>query len=200
MLISFGTRAKFRSKVAVRETLMRLAIAIAEVLLVMLTACHHQRTSDLYEDPEAYAVYASILPSTEPLVLGPMTTTYELCLVPLDDQAETVLRPALDDWLKQNSTRWRLRENLAGTRQATVLSSHELEASFQHGTLGPDSKEGWAKFFHQHPTYPGWIEVSAVGFNHDKTIAVVYMAYTVGTSVRVASSERSKRRMENGNC
>ena len=158
---------------------MRLAMTISGVLLAMLTGCHRQ-TSNFYDDQDAYQVYASILPSTEPLVLGPVTTTYELCLVPLDDQAETVLRPALNDYLKQNSTRWRLRENLVRSRPATVLSIQEIEATFQKGTLGPDSEEGWEKFSQRHPTYPGWIEVSAVGFNHDKTIAVVYMAYHCG--------------------
>jgi hypothetical protein len=72
----------------------------------------------------------------------------DLCLVPLDNQAESVLRPAIKDYLGLNSRRWLLQPKLS--------------------------------FPQRYPTYQGWIEVSAVGFNSDKTIAIVYLGYHCG--------------------
>jgi hypothetical protein len=131
-------------------------------------------------DDEAYTVYSSILPNTSPLMLRATTTTFDLCLVPLDEQAESVLRPVLNDYTRANSKRWLLRPNLGEKRSATMLSGEEFQATFANGTSGAQARPGWKTFFARHPENRGWIEVSAVGFNSEKTIAVVYMGYRCG--------------------
>jgi hypothetical protein len=39
---------------------------------------------------------------------------------------------------------------------------------------------GWEGFYQRYPDSGGWIELSAVGFNVDKTVAVVYMGHHCG--------------------
>jgi hypothetical protein len=158
---------------------VRVFLALNAILLFCsLSACHREQPLDAYEDEEAYKVYASILPSTTPLILRGGTTTYDFCLAPLDNQAESVLRPAIKNYLKLNSRRWLLQQpKLSVAQQYTILPENELTAIFQKGTSGVVSKDAWKEFQQRHPTYQGWIEVSAVGFNSDKTIAIVYLGY-----------------------
>jgi hypothetical protein len=157
-----------------------LCLVLAVSAALLFTACRHERTARTYEDDDAYQVYSSILPDTNPLVIRAATTTHDLCLKPLDDQAEQVLRPALDDYLRLNSKPWLLGEKFTAIPRYTILPEQEVQAIFPSGTSGSASAPGWQTFVRRHPTYPGWIEVSAVGFNHDKTIAVVYLGYHCG--------------------
>jgi hypothetical protein len=41
----------------------------------------------------------------------------------------------------------------------------------------PEPADGWDAFFGKYPDSRGYIELSAVGFNADKTLAVVYMGH-----------------------
>ena len=157
-----------------------LALTLFATMVSGLTACRHQRTARIYEDDDAYQVYSSILPDDNPLVIRAATATHDLCLKPLDDQAEKVLRPALHDYVRLNSEPWLLREKWTEMPRYTILPEQELQAIFPSGTSGSASAPGWQTFVQRHPTYPGWIEVSAVGFNHDKTVAVVYVGYHCG--------------------
>jgi hypothetical protein len=40
---------------------------------------------------------------------------------------------------------------------------------------------GWTEFTKKYSESAGWIEFSAVGFNQDKTIAVLYVAHHCGS-------------------
>ena len=160
---------------------MRVFIALSAILLFCcVSACHREQPLDTYEDEEAYKVYASILPSTTPLILRVGTATHDLCLVPLDNQAESVLRPAIQNYLELNSRRWLLQSKLNLAQRYTMLPEKELTATFINGTSGVSSRDAWKEFQQRHPAYQGWIEVSAVGFNSDKTIAIVYLGYHCG--------------------
>jgi hypothetical protein len=50
-----------------------------------------------------------------------------------------------------------------------------LQAPFK--TNGP---AGWSDLKREHPDSVGWIELSAVGLNHDKTVAIVYVGHHCG--------------------
>jgi hypothetical protein len=119
------------------EISVRVSAALSATLLFCcVSACHREQPLDAYEDEEAYKVYASILPSTTPLILRGGTATHDLCLVPLDDQAESVLRPAIKSYLELNSRRWLLQPKLSVAQQYTILPENELTAIFQKGTSG----------------------------------------------------------------
>jgi hypothetical protein len=120
--------------------------------------------------------------------------------VPLHNQAESVLRPAIKDYLGLNSRRWLLQPKLSFPQRYTLIPEKELAAIFQEGTSGIPSRNAWKEFQQRYPTYQGWIEVSAVGFNSDKTIAIVYLGYHCGEQCEGGEFKALEKKEAHGNC
>jgi hypothetical protein len=163
-----------------------LALGGALLLLYPLYGRHRPANAEPYEVDEAYRVYSAVLPAIgeNPLVIGGETRTPEICLQPLDSQAEKVLRPAIDNYLQLNATPRQLQKHFEISRQYELLPEEELKATFRDGMNGSPSIEGWNTFYARHPGSEGLIELSAVGFNADKTIAVVFIGYHCGDECR----------------
>lgn len=132
-----------------------------------------------YEDNEAYEVYSAILPSEWPwqvahaksLVIRTETKNYEMCLRP-EKESEEVVGPAISDYVKLNEKSWLLQPQLSIELPYRLITADELKSALDRG--------GWQGFYTQFPDSGGWIEMSAVGFNADKTVAVVYMEHSCG--------------------
>jgi hypothetical protein len=54
-----------------------------------------------------------------------------------------------------------------------MVGANEIDAAFQTG-------KGWDEFHARHPDSGGYFVMSTVGFNRDKTLAVVYTGSTCG--------------------
>jgi hypothetical protein len=132
-----------------------------------------------YVDSEAYEVYSAILPSEWPwrvahaksLVIRSETRDYEMCLRP-EKESEELVGPAISDYLKVNGKTWLLQQQFGIELPYQLTTDDELKAALGRG--------GWPGFYTQFPDSGGWIEFSAVGFNADKTVAVVYMGHSCG--------------------
>jgi hypothetical protein len=132
-----------------------------------------------YEDGEAYAVYAAILPSEWPwrvanakrLVIRTETENYKMCLQPEKDW-ERVVGPAISDYQKRNEKPWLLQPNFDIALPYQLVSADELKSAMAQGS--------WQGFYKQYPESGGFISLSAVGFNADRTVAVVYMGHHCG--------------------
>src|SRR5437764_9041770 len=94
-----------------------------------------------------HAVYSSILPSSNPLVLRELTTPYNLCEVPLDEQAEKLLRPALEDFTRLNAERWLLRQSSG----YSLLPERDIETIFSDDLSQLRSGNAWQTFYRRHP-------------------------------------------------
>jgi hypothetical protein len=159
-----------------RQKLGRSLMALSGIAALWFSFACHKESPRSYVDEDAYNVYSSILPHSNPLVVRELTTAYDLCEVPLDEQAKEVLRPALDNFTGLNSERWLLRQS----PDFILLPEQEIQTIFGNDMSRLRSGNAWQTFYGRHPSYQGWIEVSAVGFNSDKTIAVVYVGYQCG--------------------
>ena len=134
-----------------------------------------------YEIPEAYEVYSAILPSEWPwreanakrLVIRSETRAYKMCLSP-EKGSEEIIGPAISDYVRQNQKTWLLQKNIRIEKPYEMIRADQIKAIFEQGI------EGWNAFYEKHPDSGGWIELSAVGFNGDKTVAVVYMGHNCG--------------------
>jgi len=134
-----------------------------------------------YEIPEAYEVYSAILPSEWPwreanakrLVIRSETRAYKMCLSP-EKGSEEIIGPAISDYVRQNQKTWLLQKNIRIEKPYEMIRADQIKAIFEQGI------EGWNAFYEKHPDSGGWIELSAVGFNADKTVAVVYMGHSCG--------------------
>ena len=119
-----------------------------------------------YVVSEAYEVYSALLPQewawrvahAATLVLRMETVPYQMCLGP-DAASKQILGPAIADYIKVNQKRWLLQ------RQFQIEKPYELAPTNQLSTVSKAHAGGW-------------IEVSAVGFNDPKTVAVVYIGHS----------------------
>jgi len=165
----------------------RLFLVLAALLLLYpLFALRPYVTTKPYDVDEAYKVYSAILPTIgqNPLVIGTETQTPEICLQPLDAQSEKVLRPAIDNYLELNAVPWQLQKHFDINRHYEILAEEELKETFRNGMNGSPSMGGWKTFYERHPDSGGLIELSAVGFNADETITVVFIGYHCGEECR----------------
>jgi hypothetical protein len=152
-----------------------LALILSSLLFSSLPA---QVTSSAYDDADAYEVYAAILPSEWPLrvahakqlVILRETRAYQMCLKPAT-QSEAKVGPAISNYLELNKKKWELQPKLSFATPYQFLEAQKIEALM---------KQGWDAYYHRYPDSGGVIAVSAVGFNPDKTIAVVYMGHSCG--------------------
>lgn len=125
-----------------------------------------------YDDPEAYAVYAALLSSpnsakkaVDLAVMAQRTLVFDNCYEP-DNQWREKLSPVVENYKQINQTRWDLVDNSIHFLHK-LISADEMHALF---SKGPD--HGWKKFHRQYPR-KALLSVSAVGFNPDRTLAMV---------------------------
>jgi hypothetical protein len=152
-----------------------------------------------YETPEAYEVYAAILPSewswkdakAKRLVIRASTIHYNMCLEPDADSAK-LIGSAITDYIQQNQHPWLLQPRLTIEKPYVLLSPEQIESTFRR------SPEGWEAFTQMYPDSGGIIEFSAVGFNSNKTVAVVYSGHSCGASAVEEDSRFFKVRTGNG--
>ena len=160
--------------------MIRLSISV--LLALALTPQASSPKQESYDVAEAYEVYAAILPSQSPstdantkwLVIRGTTTKYESCLAP-DGPSEKMIGPAIADYAQQNREPRLLQRKFALPKPYTLLTAAEERAAFQM------SPGGWEAFYQMYPDSGGLVQLSAVGFNADKTIAVVYSGLSCGS-------------------
>jgi hypothetical protein len=132
-----------------------------------------------YEVQEAYEVYSAILPSEWPLrdahaktlIIQNETKGYEMCLRPEKEWQEKV-GPAISDYVRSNAKPSLLQPTINVEVPYQLIIADELRSVTQTAD--------WEGFYQRYSNSGGWIELSAVGFNHNKTVAVVYMGHHCG--------------------
>src|SRR5262249_55248754 len=133
------------------------------------------------EDAEAYEVYAAILPTgwlwqvqkAKSLIIRSETVAHEMCLQPADAASEKIVGPAISEYVKLNEKTWLLHRRFDIEKPYELIAYDDLMSAFKEGQ--------WENFDARYPNSGGWIELSAVGFNADKTVAVVYMGHHCGS-------------------
>ena len=138
------------------------------------------------DDPEAYAVYASLLPHewsvqvahAKTLVFQEETGTNWDCMLtgkPLDKD----WRPVVDSLRSENAKSRRIRAGFPLGMPYVVVPTADITASFR--SLPNDPNFGWGGFYNRYPNSGGFMIVSAVGFDASKKRAMVYMAHSCGS-------------------
>jgi hypothetical protein len=151
------------------------------LLALLLTAAVAQAPSPPpYTDSEAYRVYSAVIgewPSdanAKRILIRQQTVPFQMCLKPRDKFVK-IMEPAIDDWIAQNQHLWTLERKFSTDKPYDLIPSAELT-----GFFAADLEEGWKKFYRRHPDASGFDEFSAVGFNRDHNIAIVYAAEKCG--------------------
>jgi hypothetical protein len=160
----------------IRQTLLLLT-----AFLISQSALFGQsEKTAIYEDTEAYKVYAAILSTplratddsrsknfviqfeTQRHIVPPEDkSSSPTCLHP-DAESAKVIGTAIENFVKINQVKWQLQP--------------KFNLAIPYQLVNPEIfiKEGWQSFPRKFPGTNGFTYLSAVGFNADKTVAVVY--------------------------
>jgi len=137
-----------------------------------VTARYRRLSLRPLDDPEAYAVYSSLLPQewlvrtshAKLLVFQSETTTYNECL-PTGKSLEGDWRRVVDNYRAENAEPRRLVAGKNLVLPYVVVSREQIDA---------------ADFHNRYPDAHGHMQFSAVGFNPTKTRALVYVSHYCG--------------------
>ena len=152
----------------------------------------NQQNLQTYSDPDAYEVYAALLPSKS--VRNDLRTKYLVILqetgstdspdpqacLPRRKQVREIWASVLEDYKKQNQTPRLLFGSFSIGRPYKFISRTELSDFFAN-TTKKSLRDMWQGFYSRYPNSGGYTELSAVGFNADKTKAFVYSAVHCGS-------------------
>lgn len=141
-----------------------------------------------YSDATAYEVYSAVLsfPEAAPpsksknfvirretirdsgALIDGETAPTRTCLRP-DAESAKIIGTAIDDYVKVNQTKWLLEEKFNLETPYKLVDSKTIISIINPFT----DKENWKEFYKQYPDSSGFVDLSAVGFNADKSVAVV---------------------------
>ncbi|HLJ46322.1 MAG TPA: hypothetical protein VKU01_09960 [Bryobacteraceae bacterium] len=148
---------------------MGTLIRLTPLLFAAAVVCQTPPSPEPYTVPEAYEVYSALLPQdwmitaahADPLVFQAETKPYKICLEP-EASSKELVGPAIADYVKVNQKQWLLR------------GQFHIQPLFQ--IVPAEQLSNVLKIYHS----VGWVELSAVGFNAEKTVAVVYIGHHCG--------------------
>lgn len=156
------------------------ARAVFVLLLISVFSCvslllaQVSPDTESYTDSEAYAVYSALLDSalsTNKRLGTPVirieTEAFANCLNSVDRQPE--VGEAVARYIAQAPKNWLLQREFNISRPYEMMHKDEIKTMF----TAPG--DGWERFYARFPGSPGIFEFSAVGFNADRTVAVLYM-------------------------
>ncbi len=138
------------------------------------------------DDPEAYAVYAAVLPTewvvksahAKKVVLRKETGTNPRCL-PTGTPVETDWKPVIDNYRIENAAARSLQAEFDVGVPYAVVTDNEIKASFTDARNDPNL--GWGGFYKRFPDSGGFVVASAVGFDSAKRRAMVYVTHSCGS-------------------
>jgi len=171
-----------------RRQLLRYWSLFSIVVLIGSLAVFSQDTGsdrpapEAYNVPEAYEIYAAILPNewtwkdahSPALLIQMETTAYGMCIHP-DKESEDLLGPVIANYNEVNRKIWLLQRNFDIEKPYDLVPKKDIRHVLEN-----DAVAGVETFREEHPRYVGSLELSAVGFNPEKTVAVVYVGHDCG--------------------
>ena len=168
---------------------LRVTISMtgAQVNVRQISARYRRLTLRPVADPEAYAVYSSLLPQewlvrtahAKVLVFQSETATYNGCLPTGKSLLARDWQQVLGNYALENTEPRLLVPGKSLLIPYVVVPREQIEAAFQKPAAN-DNSFGWARFHQQYPESHGYMQLSAVGFNPSKTRALVYVSHHCG--------------------
>lgn len=148
-----------------------------------------------YTDKDAYQIYALLIPNEETWCTKTWIIEQETvqggeemmdlgsCVSPTFAHE---FQDAIASFKAANKRRWLLERQFELDRPYELVSSNSIAATFKEAEQNraesaPPLADGWKAFYQRYPGSGGFITLSAVGFNKDKTRAVVYSGASCGS-------------------
>jgi hypothetical protein len=166
------------------------AVPLLLILVIGLAAAGRSQTISKIDDPDAYAIYSMVFtPDADEkpakprrLIIQDKTEDYpsygsedrDNCLKPEPTQ-EAALRPLINAYHEANKTPSLLQRMFTLPNEYEIVPSATIEAFFKGKGSG-----SWAGFYKKFPNTGGFVYVSNVGFNSDRTLALMYAGHSCG--------------------
>jgi hypothetical protein len=152
--------------------------AVPFLLVVTLQAQTPGMAPVPIEDPDAYAVYAVVLPKErwKALVVSAETNKMWPCVTSGSDYEEW--KPVIESYLRENAVPHVVLSRPPLVAPYRVVPTLFIRASFR--VIEGDRLGEWAGFYERYPGSNGYAELSAVGFDDAKRRAMVYVAHHCG--------------------
>jgi hypothetical protein len=150
---------------------------------ISATPTEQPAAKEPYEVAEAYEVYGVVLPHEESygfakgtLVIQQDTIQKQEALGPcLTVEAANKFKDAISDFDRLESKSWLLQRKFDFPKPYTLVDSNTINQFFRLGL------RGWDTFYKRYPDSGGYLTMSPVGFNKDKTQAIVYIGSSCGS-------------------
>ena len=153
------------------------AIAPLVILVSIPLSPQNSSTPRIYDNPDAYQIYSLLLPDEEAfgfakgtLIIQEETVSKsgESCFTA---EADAKFHDALQDYSRVNRRKWLLQRQFQTDKPYEIVNSATIRVS---------PPGDWESFYNRYPESGGFIIMSAVGFNKEKTQAVVYTGTSCG--------------------
>ncbi|MGA7925642.1 MAG: hypothetical protein WCA20_06565 [Candidatus Sulfotelmatobacter sp.] len=152
---------------------MRVSFIIAFAAILCLCAPAQNSVAEEYEDQDTYAIYSRLLPGEQSygfakgiIVIQQETTAPvkldDYCLTP---EAAREFKDAIEDYKRHT-------EPMLLQRRFEIDKPYELVSTEVVGTL--IKNYNWDDFYKRYPDSGGIVRMTAVGFNRQRTLAIVF--------------------------
>lgn len=152
---------------------MRVSFVLAFAAILCPCAPAQNSTAGEYDDQDAYAIYSRLLPGEQSYGFAKGTILVQQETAPpvkLDDycltpEAAREFKDAIEDYKRHNKP-------MVLQRRYKIDRPYELVTTETIGNFIRDFN--WDEFYKRYPGSGGIIMMSAVGFNRQRTLAIVY--------------------------
>lgn len=179
------------------ENVNARAAAVFLGIVSLATMAFGQESSPLqpYTDKDAYQIYNLLIPNEEiwgngTRIIQEDTVQGGAEMMNVDSCASPSAAPDFEDAIANfkaaNNKKWLLQREFNLDRPYELVNSNTIQASFKAGEQNrvkgePGLAGGWRGFYERYPGSGGFVILSAVGFNTDKTRAVVFSGANCGS-------------------
>lgn len=165
---------------------MQISICTTGLCFCLVTAAGAQSPEEFkpYDVKEGYVVYKAVLhmdlDQQGAMVIAKETSRghpdVEECVAPATAER---FKEAIIDYKQLSKFKWVLQNQFPVKRKYELVS---LKALFESSaSANRDLNDSWQEFYERYPGSGGIIDLSVVGFNNDKTLAVVYAGRSCGS-------------------
>ena len=147
-----------------------------------------QSSSDVAISDEEYEIYSTVIkqkyiqPNTKLLIIEERTFRYDFAVDNDEPWREkrkgvTIDRSAAEDYEAKNSSKWLLNKSMFKLPvKLNLITDLDLKAIF-HGHWG---ELEWISYYKRYPESTGFVMLSRIGFNTDRTQGLLYIGSRCG--------------------
>lgn len=139
-----------------------IVLPLIVVVGLFSTDATAQTQAQPYQIPEAYEIYATILPERWPvtvahvkklLILAETGTYQDMCLKP-EGESVPVVGPVIANFIEVNKQPWLLQKAIQMDQPYEFIFEKEIDAVFSNGV------GGWKSLYEKYPNSGGYSEFS----------------------------------------